>query len=140
MGHKSRWEREFNFDPRNLPRKENFTEKLQKQGTRGRIFWIVTLSLWAAAIIMVVLIALLYSGPFSIGFAVLCIILSFPLLLLFVGEFFYPYEYWQFFHQFRWDIRGGEPTTFALVAHQIGGVFGAVLVISLVALLPMTVY
>lgn len=114
-----------------------FADKIIKTGKRGKILWISALGLWGLLILMTVLIMLHNQelGPIPVGLAVMCIIGAFPLLLLSVATFLYPYEFWRFSHSFNLHVRGGEPTDFAIALHYVSGVFGVLMTFGIVVAL-----
>jgi len=70
---------------------------------------------------------LLVQGPVANNEIALVIILGGLFILLGVGMFVYPFEFWEFSRKFNWSIEGGTPTDFGIYMQQFGGIFVVIL-------------
>jgi len=62
-----------------------------------------------------------YRGPVSISTAVLCIVISFFVLLLSISACVYPHVFWEFEQAFNFRVQNAEPTEWGILVHQLGG-------------------
>ena len=126
------WNKEFAYGSIKMVQ---FAEKMEKTRKRGRILWISTLSLWVLFAIMMILITA-GNQPY-VGVIVFSVIFAFPLLLLGVANFVYPWEFWWRAHSFNWHIKGGGPTNFGIATHMYSGIFSVICIFGLGVLLSL---